>query len=133
MDITIRFALQTDENAIDSFDAFKGNRPTEISRGEVWVAEINQEIAGYITFNYSFYRKPFIKYINTHPKFERQGIALALVKFIEEKCKGKKLFMSTEADNYPMLRFMEKYHYRLVGMINEIQEEAEVVFCKDLE
>ncbi len=132
MDITIRLATSSDETAIDAFDAFRGNRPTEISRGEVWVAEIDNEVAGYITFNYSFYRKPFIKYLNTHPKFERQGVALALVKFIEAQCKGKKLFMSTEADNYPMLRFMEKYQYRFVGMINEIQAEAEVVFCKDI-
>ncbi len=94
---------------------------------------MNQEIAGYITFNYSFYRKPFIKYLNTYQKFERQGMAVALVNFIEEQCKGKKLFMSTEADNYPMLCFIEKYHYRFVGMINEIQEAAEVVFCKDVE
>jgi GNAT superfamily N-acetyltransferase len=132
MDITIRLASQADEKAIDIFDEFRGNRPIEISRQEVWVAEINNEIAAYATFNYSFYRKPFIKYLNTHPKFERQGVADALVKFIEEKCKGQKLFISTEADNFPMLRFFEKHNYRLVGMVNEIQEAAEVVFCKDI-
>jgi GNAT superfamily N-acetyltransferase len=133
MGITIRLATQQDEKAIDAFDHFSGNRPIEISRQEVWVAEINHKIAGYATFNYSFYRKPFIKYLNTHPMFERQGVADALVKFIETQCKGKKLFISTEADNFPMLRFFEKNHYRLVGMVNEIQEAVEVVFCKDVE
>jgi GNAT superfamily N-acetyltransferase len=136
MEITIRLATKQDEKAIDAFDHFSGNRPTEINRQEVWVAELSteggDEIAGYATFNYSFYRKPFIKYLNTHPKFERQGVAAALVKFIEEKCQGKKLFISTEADNFPMLRFFEKHKYRLVGMVNEIQEAAEMVFCKDI-
>ncbi len=132
MEIIIRPATSQDEKAIDTFDHFSGNRPTEISRNEVWVAEINNEIAGYATFNYSFYRKPFIKYLNTHPKFERRGVANALVKLIEAKCKGEKLFISTEADNFPMLRFFEKHNYRLVGMVNEIQAAAEVVFCKDV-
>jgi GNAT superfamily N-acetyltransferase len=136
MDIAIRLANNQDEKAIDVFDEFRGNRPIEISRQEVWVAEISieggNEIAGYATFNYSFYRKPFIKYLNTNPQFERQGVADALVKFIETQCKGKKLFISTEADNFPMLRFFEKHKYRLVGMVNEIQEAAEVVFCKDV-
>jgi GNAT superfamily N-acetyltransferase len=136
MDITIRLANQADEKAIDVFDAFRGNRPTEISRQEVWVAEISiggrNEIAGYITFNHSFYRKPFIKYLNTNPQYSRQGIADALVKYIEDLCKGKKLFISTEADNFAMLRFFEKHQYRLVGMVNEIQAAAEVVFCKDV-
>jgi GNAT superfamily N-acetyltransferase len=133
MEIAIRLATNQDEKVIDVFDEFRGNRPIEISRQEVWVAEINHEICGYITFNNSFYRKPFIKYLNTHPRFERQGVAEALVKFIEAQCKGKKLFISTEADNFPMLRFFEKNQYRLVGMVNEIQEAAEVVFCKDVD
>jgi ribosomal protein S18 acetylase RimI-like enzyme len=128
----IRIATPGDEKLIDAFDEFKGNRPTEISRNEVWVAEIGKDIAGYITFNHTFYRKPFIKYLNTNPKYERQGIAESLVKYIENLCIGKKLFISTEADNFPMLRFFEKNNYRLVGMVNEIQAEAEVVFCKDV-
>ncbi len=130
--MTIRLATLTDEKKIEAFDHFSGNRPTEINRNEVWVAEIDNEIAGYITFNHSFYRKPFIKYLNTNPKFERQGVAQSLVKYIENLCIGKKLFISTEADNYPMLKLFEKNKYRLVGMVNEIQEAAEVVFCKDV-
>jgi GNAT superfamily N-acetyltransferase len=130
--MTIRIATAADEIAINSFDHFSGNRPTEISRNEVWVAEIGKDIAGYITFNHTFYRKPFIKYLNTNPKYERQGIAESLVKYIENLCIGKKLFISTEADNFPMLRFFEKNNYRLVGMVNEIQVEAEVVYCKDI-
>jgi GNAT superfamily N-acetyltransferase len=92
MEIAIKLATNKDEKAIDVFDEFRDNKPLEISRQEVWVAEVSaedeNEIAGYATFNYFFYRKPFIKYLNIHPKFERQGVADALVKFIEEKCQG---------------------------------------------
>jgi GNAT superfamily N-acetyltransferase len=130
--MTIRLATPEDEKQIDAFDHFSGNRPTEISRNEVWVAETEKDIAGYITFNHTFYRNPFIKYLNTNPKYERQGVADALVKYIENLCIDKKLFISAEVDNFPMLRFFEKNKYRLVGMVNEIQAEAEVVYCKDV-
>jgi ribosomal protein S18 acetylase RimI-like enzyme len=129
----IRPATQQDEKAIDIFDVYSGNRPTEISRHEVWVAVIENDIAGYITFNYSFYRKPFIKYLNTNPKYTRRGVAETLILFVEAMCKGKKLFISTEADNFPMLHLFEKHKYRFVGMVNEIQAAAEVVYCKDVD
>lgn len=128
----IRLANKLDEVAIGAFDVFGGSRATEIERNEIWVAEINNEIAGYITFNLSFFRKPFIKYLNVNPDFRRQAIAEKLVVFMERKCVGQKLFISTEANNYPMIHFFEKYKFRFVGMINEIQEVAEIVYCKDI-
>jgi GNAT superfamily N-acetyltransferase len=108
MGITIRIATNADEKAIDDFDHFSGNRPKEISNNEVWIAEVNGELAGYITFNYSFYRKPFIKYLNTHPKFERQGIADTLVKFIEENAKAKNCLSLRKQTIFQCYGFLRK-------------------------
>jgi hypothetical protein len=59
-------------------------------------------------------------------------VAETLILLVEDMCKGKKLFISTEEDNFPMLHLFEKHKYRFVGMVNEIQEVAEVVYCKDI-
>jgi hypothetical protein len=43
----IRIATPEDEKLIDTFDEFKGNRPTEISLNEVWtrISNGNQGIS----------------------------------------------------------------------------------------
>lgn len=130
--MVIRQALKEDLILIQKFDVFGGSRAIEIERNEIWVAEEKNEIAAYITFNYSFFRKPFIKYLNVNSTFRRKAVAQKLVVFIENKCIGEKLFISIEADNYPMIHFLEKLKYRFVGMINEIQEVAEIVYCKNI-
>jgi ribosomal protein S18 acetylase RimI-like enzyme len=129
----IRQAILEDEKVIDSFDRFGGSRNNEIIRKEMWVAILEDKIAGYVTFNHSFYERPFLKYINTHPDFRRRNVAEKMMNFIEEKCKGKKLFISTEADNLPMITLLDKLNYKMVGIINGIQEAAEVVYCKELQ
>lgn len=56
----IRQATRKDFIETATFDLFAGDRNSEIARNEVWTATMEDTIAGYITFNHSFYRKPFI-------------------------------------------------------------------------
>ncbi len=128
----IRPAVRDDLNEIKEFDVFAGERTDEIKRKEIWVSVQDGKITGYITFNHSFYLKPFIQFLNVRKDFRRKGIADRLINFIENNCTGKKIFISTETDNLPMILLLEKRKYRMVGIIEELQVQGEIVFCKDL-
>ena len=130
--MTIRQAKLGDENAIDTFDQFGGSRKLEIIREEIWIAVAENKIAGFITFDNSFYERPFIRYVITNPDYRRKSVAEKLMSFIEEKCKGKKIFTSTEADNLPMIMLLTKLNYKMVGIIHELQDVAEVIYCKEI-
>lgn len=130
--MSIRLAVPADALAINEFDVFGGSREMEIERKEIWVSESAGKIAGYLTFNRSFYGKPFIQFLMVRMDFRRQGIAEKLIFHIESHCGACKLFISTESDNLQMLKLLEKNNYKIAGFINEIQDAAEIVFCKTL-
>lgn len=129
----IREATLSDLGAINSFDIFAGDRSVDVERGECFVALEGGQVAGYIVFNHSFYLKPFIQFLCVHPGFRRRGVANELLEYVEGICDGERLFTSTESDNLPMLRLLSRRGYRVSGVIENIQERVEVVFCKEVE
>lgn len=129
----IREATLSDLRAIDSFDVFAGDRRAEVERGECFVAVEEQQAVAYIVYNHSFYLKPFIQFLCVNPKFRRRGFATELLEYVEGICNGDKLFTSTECDNLPMLKLLNRRGYRISGVIENIQERSEVIFCKDVE
>jgi ribosomal protein S18 acetylase RimI-like enzyme len=130
--VKIRQAVPEDFTQIDSFDVFAGDRKTEIQRNEVWVAMLEGKIAGYITFNRSFYQKPFIQYLNVKVEYRKQGVGQALIESIEGRCDNEKLFTSTESSNLSMLRMLEKRKFKVVGVMEQLQEVAEIIYCKEI-
>lgn len=128
----IREAMLNDLEAINSFDIFAGDRSAEVKRGECFVAVEEQQVVGYIVYNHCFYLKPFIQFLCVNPKFRRQGFATELLEYVEGICDGDKLFTSTESDNLPMLKLLNRRRYRISGVIENIQEQAEIVFCKEV-
>ena len=128
----IRKSTPTDLGAINSFDIFAGDRGADIGRGECFVALEGGGVAGYVVFNRSFYLKPFIQFLCVSPEFRRRGLANELLEYVEGICAGETLFTSTESDNLAMLRLLSRRGYRVSGVIENIQERAEVVFCKEV-
>jgi ribosomal protein S18 acetylase RimI-like enzyme len=90
------------------------------------------KIAGYITFNRSFYQKPFIQYLNVKVEYRKQGVGQALIESIEGRCDNEKLFTSTESSNLSMLRMLEKRKFKVVGVIEQLHEVAEIIYCKEI-
>lgn len=129
----IREATLSDLGAIDSFDIFAGERSAEVERGECFVVVEEQQVVGYIVYNHSFYLMPFIQFLCVNPKFRRRGFASELLEYVEGICDDDKLFTSTESDNLPMLKLLNRRGYRISGVIDNIQEQVEVVFCKKVE
>jgi ribosomal protein S18 acetylase RimI-like enzyme len=130
--VKIRQAVPEDFAEIDSFDVFSGDRNAEIRRNEVWVAMLAGTIAGYVTFNRSFYQKPFIQYLNVKVEYRKQGVGQALIESIEGGCNNEKLFTSTESNNLTMIRMLEKRNFKVVGVIEQLQEMAEIIYCKEI-
>ncbi|MBC7912153.1 MAG: GNAT family N-acetyltransferase [Pyrinomonadaceae bacterium] len=129
----IRKAVPGDLEAINSFDIFSGDRSLDIERGECFVAVEEEQVAGFVVFNHSFYLRPFIQFLCVATEFRRRSLADKLLEYVEGICDGDRLFTSTESDNLPMLKLFDRRGYRVSGIIENIQERAEVVFCKDVE
>jgi len=130
--MTVRKAEVDDFEAIDSFDIFAGERREDIKRGECFVAVEDEIVVGYIVFNHSFFLMPFIQFLCVDPKFRQKGFAGKLLDYVEGACKGEKLFTSTESDNLTMHKVFSKRGYRVSGVIENIQEKSEIVFCKKM-
>ena len=128
----IRAAILNDLGVINSFDVFAGDRGADVRRGECFVAVEEGQAVAYVVFNHSFYLKPFIQFLCVDPGFRRQGLANELLGYVEGICDGDRLFTSTESDNLPMLRLLDRRGYRVSGVIENIQERAEIVFCKEV-
>ncbi|MGC2238129.1 MAG: GNAT family N-acetyltransferase [Pyrinomonadaceae bacterium] len=130
--MSIRKAELNDFEAIDSFDIFAGERRKDIERGECFVAVENEQVVGYIVFNHSFFLMPFIQFLCVDQKFRQKGFAGKLLDYVEQTCEGEKLFTSTESDNLTMVKVFGKRGYRISGVIENIQEKSEIVFCKKM-
>ncbi len=129
-EIRIRKALISDFEEIDRFDVFGGDRKAEIQREECYVATLGKRITGYVT-DYTFYGRPFIRFLCVCPEFQRKGIGNKLMEFVEEKCKEQRIFTSTESDNLTMILLGER-EYKLSGVIENLQIQTEIVYCKDI-
>lgn len=127
----VRKAELDDFAAIDAFDIFAGERREDIKRGECFVAVADGQVVGYIVFNRSFFLMPFIQFLCVDPQFRRRGFAAKLLDYVECLCDGEKLFTSTESDNLTMLKVFGNRGYRVSGVIENIQEKPEIVFCKE--
>jgi len=130
--VEIREATPRDLGAINSFDIFAGDRSLDVERRECFVALEKGQCVGYVVFNHSFYLKPFIQFLCIDPGFRRRGFANELLGYVEGICDGDMLFTSTESNNLPMLRLLSRRGYHISGVIENLQEQAEVVFYKQV-
>lgn len=128
----IRAATASDLAAIDRFDLFAGERLLDIERGECFVTIEQEQVVGYIVFNHSFYLRPFVQFLCVHPDFRNRGHATQLLDYIAGICDGEMIFTSTESDNLIMLKLFNKKGYQVSGVVENIQERSEIIFCKKL-
>ena len=131
----IRKATLEDFPAIDAFDIFGRDRKEEISRGEIIVAVIDNQIAGYMTHNRSFYARPFAQFVCVKECFRKNGVAKALFQGAEKlyaEDGDELIFSSTEDENEIMLGFFARNGWQQSGILHNIQKQAEIIFVKRL-
>jgi ribosomal protein S18 acetylase RimI-like enzyme len=133
----IRPGKQDDVALIDPFDPFGESREEEISEGRLHVFENEHgEPVGYISVaGYRFHGFLYITFLLVHPDHLRKGIASDLLRHVEGLNAGQRLFISTEADNQPMLALLKRESYKWSGALGGLNAHSgveEVFFYKDV-
>lgn len=101
---------------------------------EVIVARIGAERVGFAILNRSFFEQYFVALLIVHPDHRRQGIATALMHYIEKTCPERKLFASTNTSNTTARRLLASLGFIHSGQIDNLNDgDPEIVYVKFLE
>lgn len=133
---TIRPASIGDLQAIEAFDLFAGDRAREIAEGRMLVAETAGAVSGYVAWQPGgLVGRDLITCINVDERHRRRGLASALVRAVLGGLPPGRIFISTEADNEPMLTLLTRYGWHRAGAVAgaNASGQAEVLFFEDVQ
>lgn len=131
----IRDAQSSDVPAIDAFDVFPGDRALDQKDGRLFVSECDGVVNGFAVLSkHGLLGRPYVEYLVTHPTHRRKRIASCLIEHIESLHAGKRLIISTEDNNAPMLALLKKAQYTQAGTISGANRDGsdEVYFYKNV-
>lgn len=124
---TIRPATAADEAAILPFDAFAGDRRSEILAGHCVVAQVDGQVVAYASWAPAgLLGQPFLTYLCVHPSHRRQGLATALIRHVQGAATGRMLISSTEDWCAEMQHIFERLGWQRVGTIATINQDGSV-------
>ena len=139
----IRLAKQEDIQEIMKFDhvvRIEGGKDRRdfikrsVLNKRCYVAVSKEKPIGYIVLEYNwFYFDAFISMLYIKDDLRRKGIGSELMKYIENKCKTKKLFTSTNQSNKPMQSLLKKLEYERSGIIHNLDpDDPELIYFKKI-
>ncbi len=137
-EVTIRQALGPDFDAIASLEPIARDDPrwaafvrTAIAREECFVATRGDSVLGCAILDYSFFTNGFIPLVSVDAESRRQGIATALIRYLETHCRTPKLFTSTNVSNSGMQELLRKLGFVATGFVDNLDPgDPELVFFK---
>lgn len=131
--IEIRRASYSEAKQLKEFDEFIGDRRINNSRGELFVAFYNNELAGFITYSSAyFFDRPFIQLLCVKKEFRRKGIARELMLKVAAVYEEIDLWTSTEEWNVAAENLFISLGFVKCGTIQGINKDniEEVFFIK---
>ncbi len=133
--IVLRPGQATDLPLLQAFDPFAGRRDREIEEGLLQVAARQNEVLAYLTFSRGgFVGNPYIEFLAVAPSGRRQGLASRLLAWALAQHPGLRVFISTEADNFPMRALLQAGPWTEAGAVHGANgpRAAEVFFYTDV-
>ena len=98
------------------------------------IARIGAMPLGFAIVHNHFFGNKFIKLVVVHPDNRRQGVASALVRYVEKTSPGEKLFTSTNQSNTAMQALCEKFGFVRSGQIDNLDDgDPELIYFKRIE
>ncbi len=105
----------------------------KIESGNCYLLRREGDVAGYAVFEYSFFDLGFITLLWTTANRRQEGVATALIGYLEERCQTAKIFTSTNRSNHPMRALLAKLNYVFSGEVDNLDVgDPELFFCKRL-
>ena len=101
--------------------------------GDLLVAETTDGVAGYAALEHDFFGRDFLALLVVAPDRRRRGVGRTLVRSVEDRCRGPRLFTSTNASNVPMQRLLARAGYRRSGVVDDLDPgDPEIVYSRSL-
>ena len=138
--IIVERATEDDYSDIIDIDiAFLGDdrrRPyltRAIMNREMVVARLAAQRVGFAIANRAFFERYFVAAIVVHPDYRRQGIARALLRYVEKTCPDRRIFASASDSNMVGRRMLATLGYTEAGHLDYINDnERELIYVKFL-
>jgi GNAT superfamily N-acetyltransferase len=97
------------------------------------VAEREADLLGYAICDRSFLDQPFVALLFVRDSARRQRVGTALLRELEARCEGPKLFTSTNQSNEAMQRLLASLGWRPSGVILNLDPgDPELLFVRML-
>ncbi len=95
-----------------------------VSSRNCYVGLINKQQHAFGIMEYDFFDFAFIHSLYVAPDARRQGLATALIRFMELNCKSGKLFTRISQSNLPGHTLLKKMNYLEAGEISNLYDNA---------
>jgi ribosomal-protein-alanine N-acetyltransferase len=86
-----------------------------IKKKELFVAEINGEVVGYIVFS-KILDEVHLENIAVDERWRRKGIGSKLLEFLIQRSKESSIFLEVRPSNIPAINLYKKYGFREIGI-----------------
>jgi len=141
LDLHVRLACEADLDALFALDVIAQREESRrafiahsVACGHCWAATDAANTAvllGYGVLDKSFFGQDFIALVVVGDSARRRGVGAAILRGLESRSFGTKLFTSTNASNLPMQALLSKCGFIGSGQVENLDEgDPELVFVK---